>query len=74
MGHVVAPSDAKGGVVRLADSGDWDSLDPAESYYAYEMDFARLYGRSLVTFAAAPGGGRREAGAGSGHGAGNSQR
>jgi peptide/nickel transport system substrate-binding protein len=55
VGKVVAPSDARGGVVHLADSGDWDSLDPAESYYAYEMNFARLYGRSLVAFAPSPG-------------------
>ncbi|MFI9381554.1 ABC transporter substrate-binding protein [Kutzneria sp. NPDC052558] len=55
VGKVHNASDAKGGTVRLANSGDWDSLDPADSYYSYEWDFARLFGRSLLTFAAAPG-------------------
>jgi peptide/nickel transport system substrate-binding protein len=52
---VVNPSNVKGGVLTMANEGDWDSLDPANTYYAYAWDFARLYGRSLVTFAAAPG-------------------
>jgi peptide/nickel transport system substrate-binding protein len=55
VGKVFNPSDAKGGVIRMANSGDWDSLDPADSYYSYEWDFVRLFGRSLLTFAAAPG-------------------
>jgi len=55
VGKVSNPSDARGGTIRMANSGDWDSLDPADSYYSYEWDFARLYGRSLLTFAAAPG-------------------
>jgi peptide/nickel transport system substrate-binding protein len=49
------PSDAPGGTIRMAHSGDWDSLDGADTYYAYAWDFARLYGRSLTTFKAAPG-------------------
>jgi peptide/nickel transport system substrate-binding protein len=49
------PSEVKGGTLRMANSGDWDSLDPADTYYAYSWDFARLYGRSLTTFKAAPG-------------------
>jgi len=52
---VFNPSDAKGGTLRMANSGDWDSLDPADTYYAYSWDFVRLYGRSLVMFAASPG-------------------
>jgi len=55
VGKVFNQSDAKGGTIRMANSGDWDSLDPADSYYSYEWDFARLFGRSLLTFAAAPG-------------------
>lgn len=55
VASVHRPSDAKGGVIRMANPGDWDSLDPAESYYSYEWDFARLFGRSLLTFAPAPG-------------------
>jgi len=51
----VNPSDAKGGTIRLANSGDWDSLDPADMYYGYERNFARLTGRSLLMFASAPG-------------------
>jgi peptide/nickel transport system substrate-binding protein len=39
----------------MADGGDWDSLDPADMYYAYEWDFVRLYGRSLLVFKSAPG-------------------
>jgi peptide/nickel transport system substrate-binding protein len=52
---VVNPSNVKGGVLTMANEGDWDSLDPADTYYGYSWDFSRLYGRSLVTFAAAPG-------------------
>jgi peptide/nickel transport system substrate-binding protein len=49
------PSTEKGGTLRFANSGDWDSLDPADTYYAYSWDFIRLYGRSLVMFKSAPG-------------------
>src|SRR5690242_11059286 len=49
------PSTEKGGTLRFANSGDWDSLDPADTYYAYSWDFVRLYGRSLTMFKSAPG-------------------
>src|SRR5207344_417064 len=49
------PSTVKGGTIRMANSGDWDSLDPADTYYAYSWNFMRLYGRSLVMFRSAPG-------------------
>ncbi len=49
------PSTEKGGTLRMANSGDWDSLDPADTYYAYSWDFSRLYGRTLVTFKPAAG-------------------
>jgi peptide/nickel transport system substrate-binding protein len=52
---VVNPSDKKGGTLKLANSGDWDTLDPGETYYAYSWNFARLYGRSLMMFQSAPG-------------------
>jgi peptide/nickel transport system substrate-binding protein len=52
---VVNPSETKGGTLKFANSGDWDTLDPGETYYAYSWDFARLYGRSLMMFQAAPG-------------------
>jgi peptide/nickel transport system substrate-binding protein len=55
VNKIYNPSDVKGGVLRMANEGDWDSLDPANNYYSYEWDFGRLYTRTLVTFAAAPG-------------------
>ncbi|AEA26254.1 ABC transporter substrate-binding protein [Pseudonocardia benzenivorans] len=54
-GSIHNPSDAKGGTLRYANSGDWDSLDPADTYYAYSWNFVRLYGRALVMFKSAPG-------------------
>jgi peptide/nickel transport system substrate-binding protein len=55
IGKVYNPSDVKGGTLRIANSGDFDSLDPADTYYGYVWNFARLYGRSLVTFNPKPG-------------------
>lgn len=55
VNKVYNPSSTKGGTLRLAHGGDWDSLDPADTYYGYSWDFIRLYGRSLVMFASAPG-------------------
>jgi peptide/nickel transport system substrate-binding protein len=55
VGKVFNPSTTKGGTLRIANSGDWDSLDPADTYYAYSWNFIRLYGRSLVMFQSAPG-------------------
>src|SRR5687768_1939000 len=52
---VVNPSETKGGTLKFANSGDWDTLDPGETYYAYSWNFARLYGRSLLMFKSAPG-------------------
>src|SRR5262245_7480584 len=49
------PSNTKGGTLRFANSGDWDSLDPADTYYAYSWNFIRNYGRTLVMFAPAAG-------------------
>ncbi|MGE5829651.1 MAG: ABC transporter substrate-binding protein [Micromonosporaceae bacterium] len=55
VGKVFNPSDTKGGTLSFANSGDWDSLDPADTYYGYSWDFIRLYGRSLVMFGTVPG-------------------
>jgi peptide/nickel transport system substrate-binding protein len=55
LNQVFNPSDKKGGVIKMANAGDWDTFDPGETYYAYSWDFARLYARSLTTFKAAPG-------------------
>jgi peptide/nickel transport system substrate-binding protein len=52
---IVNPSETKGGTLKFANSGDWDTLDPGETYYGYSWNFARLYGRSLLMFKAAPG-------------------
>jgi peptide/nickel transport system substrate-binding protein len=55
VGGVHNASDVTGGTIRYANSGDWDSLDPADTYYSYSWNFARLYTRSLVMFKSAPG-------------------
>jgi peptide/nickel transport system substrate-binding protein len=52
---VVNSSDKKGGTLKFANPGDWDTLDPGETYYAWSWNFARNYGRSLMMFKAAPG-------------------
>ncbi|MDT7543913.1 MAG: peptide/nickel transport system substrate-binding protein [Actinomycetota bacterium] len=52
---VFNPSTKKGGTIRMANAGDWDSLDPADTYYGYSWNFIRLYGRSLVMFKPGPG-------------------
>jgi peptide/nickel transport system substrate-binding protein len=54
-GKIFKASDAKGGTLRYANSGDWDSLDPADTYYGYSWNFIRNYGRGLVAFKSAPG-------------------
>jgi peptide/nickel transport system substrate-binding protein len=55
MGNVFNASDKKGGIIKLASSDDWDSLDPVDTYYGYSWNFARLYTRSLLMFKVAPG-------------------
>ncbi|MDP9830934.1 ABC transporter substrate-binding protein [Kineosporia succinea] len=52
---VVNSSDARGGSLRMANPGDWDSLDTGDTYYGYSWNFARLYSRTLVTYSSAPG-------------------
>ncbi|MFD1520235.1 ABC transporter substrate-binding protein [Pseudonocardia yunnanensis] len=54
-GGVHNVSDVTGGTIRYANGGDWDSLDPGDTYYSYSWNFARLYVRSLVMFKSAPG-------------------
>ena len=55
VGHVYNPSSVKGGTLRFGMAGDWDSTDPADTYYALSWNFIRLYGRTLMMFAPAPG-------------------
>lgn len=52
---VVNPSSRTGGTLVFGNSGDWDSIDPGNTYYGYSWDFARLYTRTLTTYAAKPG-------------------
>ncbi len=48
-------SDKKGGTIKMANSGDWDTLDPGETYYGYSWNFLRLYGRALLMPKPVPG-------------------
>src|SRR3954451_9475304 len=52
---VINASDKKGGTLRYADSDDWDSPDPGNTYYAFSWNFGRLYSRALTTFKETPG-------------------
>jgi len=52
---VFNPSDKKGGTLRMSHSSDWDSTDPADTYYGYSWNFIRLYGRALTMFDTKPG-------------------
>lgn len=49
-----SPSTATGGTLRIV-AGTPDSLDPARSYSPWVWNLMRLYTRTLVTYAAAPG-------------------
>jgi peptide/nickel transport system substrate-binding protein len=52
---IVNASAAKGGTLKYVYSDAPDSMDPGDTYYAYNWDFTRLYARPLTTFKAAPG-------------------
>lgn len=52
---VINPSDHKGGTLIFDNSSVPDSFDPGNTYYANVWNFARLYGRSLMTFKSCPG-------------------
>ncbi|WP_159945596.1 MULTISPECIES: ABC transporter substrate-binding protein [unclassified Nocardiopsis] len=53
--EVVNPSDATGGTLRYAIAGDFDSTDPANTYYAFNWNFSRYYARTLLAFNPEPG-------------------
>ena len=53
--QVFNPSEKKGGIIKLADEAAPDTLDPGETYYGYQWDMVRIYGRSLTMFKPAPG-------------------
>src|SRR5215467_14110047 len=55
QGAIFNPSTKKGGTITYGNAGDWDNLDPADTYYGYSWNFIRYYGRSLVMFKPAPG-------------------
>ena len=55
VGKVFNESSKKGGILKFADEGQQDSVDPGDTYYGYSWNFARLYGRSLTMFTPAPG-------------------
>ncbi len=55
IGKIYNPSDAKGGTLRFGAAGDWDSVDPGDTYYGLSWNFLRNYARTLVVFKASPG-------------------
>lgn len=52
---VVNPSNAKGGTLTFAASSTPDSFDPGNEYYAWTINFSRLYATPLLTYKSAPG-------------------
>ncbi|MGP3913541.1 ABC transporter substrate-binding protein [Nonomuraea sp. 10N515B] len=53
--QVFNASTKKGGTLKAAHSSDWDSLDPADTYYGYSFNFGRLYWRTLTMYKPGPG-------------------
>src|SRR3569833_2423873 len=51
---IVNPSDKKGGTLNLWSSQDADSFDTAISYYAWTINFDRLFARTLMTYTPKP--------------------
>jgi peptide/nickel transport system substrate-binding protein len=52
---VVNPSTTTGGTITYADSSTPDSFDPGNTYYAWVLNFNRLYATPLVLFKSCPG-------------------
>lgn len=52
---VVNALDAKGGTLKFALSDEPDSMDPGNTYYAWNWNFSRLYSRPLMTYNPSPG-------------------
>jgi peptide/nickel transport system substrate-binding protein len=59
-GQVFNASDKKGGTLKFGIAGDWDSVDPGDTYYGLSWNFLRLYGRALTMFKPVPGHGSQE--------------
>src|SRR6266536_1243092 len=53
--QVMNASDKKGGTLNMWSSQDADSFDPAISYYAWTINWNRLYSRTLMTYTPKPG-------------------
>ena len=53
--EVVNASDVTGGTLKYAIAGDFDSTDPANTYYAFNWNFSRYYARTLLAFNPEPG-------------------
>lgn len=60
IGSVFNPSDRKGGTLTFGHTGEFDSLDPGNTYYGYSWNFVRLYTRSLTMFKVEPDKGSQE--------------
>jgi peptide/nickel transport system substrate-binding protein len=52
---VVAPSTHKGGTIIYDNSSGPDSTDAGNTYYAFNLDFTRLYATPLTTYESCPG-------------------
>ena len=52
---IVNASETKGGTLKYVLSDAPDSMDPGDTYYAFNWNFTRLYARPLTTFKPAPG-------------------
>jgi peptide/nickel transport system substrate-binding protein len=55
VNHVVNPSTQKGGTIIFDNSGDPDSTDAGNTYYAFNLNFTRLYATPLTTYKSCPG-------------------
>ena len=53
---IANPSDHKGGTLTFASSSTPDSLDGGNEYYAWTLNFNRLYQTPLLTYKSSPGG------------------
>jgi peptide/nickel transport system substrate-binding protein len=52
---VVNPSSHKGGTITFGMSSTPDSFDPGNTYYAWVLNFSRLYATPLITYKSCPG-------------------
>jgi peptide/nickel transport system substrate-binding protein len=55
VNSVVNPSTTKGGTVIYDNSGNPDSTDGGNTYYAFNLNFTRLYATPLTTYKSCPG-------------------